>query len=32
MKCKVCGIKIRSDWKEKCAVCSTLIPKKEVGK
>ena len=23
--CKTCGVKVRKDWKDKCAVCGTPI-------
>ena len=27
--CKVCGVKLRSDWEDKCEVCGAPIEKKQ---
>ena len=32
MKCSTCGIKVRSDWGGKCAVCGTGFDPKGVEK
>lgn len=32
MKCETCGVKIRSEWKDKCEICGRPIPKVEKPK